>query len=74
MICLPCVSIPNLLHKMMLFSSFAKIAGAQKNKQKKQQKKKKKQIQICKVRLPVLINPASYFSHRSAVRFSPENL
>ena len=65
MICLPCVSIPNLLHKRMLFSSFAKIAGAQKRK-----KKKKK----CKVRLPVLINPASCFSHRSAVRFSPENL
>ena len=70
MICLPCVSIPNLLHKRMLFSSFAKIAGAQKNNNKTKQK----QIQICKVRLPVLLKPASCFSHRSAVRFSPENL
>ena len=50
--------------KNILFSSFAKIAGAP----------KKTTIEICKVRLPVLINPASSFSHRSAVRFPPENL
>ena len=48
------------LHKRMLFSSFAKIAGARKKKSKE--------------RLSVLINPVSCFSHMSAVRFSPENL
>ena len=35
---------------------------------------KNTKIKICKFRLPVLINLASCFSHRSAVRFPPESL
>ena len=41
---------------------------------RKLQEHEKTTIEICKVRLPVLINPASCFSHRNAVRFLPENL
>ena len=44
------------------------------NLRKYQKHEIKTTIGICKVRLPVLINPASWFSNRSFVRFPPECL
>ena len=53
-----CFSIPDQFLEQMLFSSLAKIVSGRKKKTK-QKKKKKTIIEICKVRLPVLVNPAS---------------
>ena len=73
MIYLACDSIPDQLQEKIMISSFAKISGTRKKKKKKK-KKKKTTIEICKVRLPVLVNPASSFSNRSVLRFPPEKL
>ena len=47
-----CFSIPDQFLKQILFSPLAKIVSGRK-------KKKKRIIEICKARLPVLVNPAS---------------